>query len=211
MSRNERYDDSHDRDDDRDDALKIRTRGSRVVNVKEWDNGRWKREDIDRNERYILKDELLVYKRNDRVRYYSDDNGDGIWKRTKLGAERTTLSSNASVDPVISGGRSASRDSEGIHIAEQSQHDDDGWEHHSGFSDDAYRFDLVNGKVSNLQEYDDGTWQRERIEANETWTFDGTNLIQTEREQGGREISTFTDPNGDGIFTKVSEVFVASI
>ena len=91
MSRNERYDDSHDRDDDRDDALKIRTRGSRVVNVKEWDNGRWKREDIDRNERYILKDELLVYKRNDRVRYYSDDNGDGIWKRTKLGAERSCL------------------------------------------------------------------------------------------------------------------------
>lgn len=201
----DRYDDrNEDRYDDRDDALKIRVRGSRVVSVREWDGGRWKHEDIDRNERYVLRDGLLVHKQGERVRYYTDDNGDGIWTRSIQTAAGNTLKDGDAPDPVISGGRSASGDSQ------SRGGDSQDWDDRSGFSDDAYRFDLVNGQVTNLQEYDDGRWQQERIEANETWTFDGTNLIQTERDSGGREISTFADTNGDGIFTKVSEVFTAS-
>ena len=161
--------------------------------MREWYGGRWRREDIDRNERYILRDGLLIHRSGGRVRYYADDNGDSIWTRTTRATAGTTLNLEDALDPVISGGHIASR------------------EVHSSFGDDAYRFNLVNGQVTNLQEYDDGTWRRERIEANETWSFDGTNLIQTERERGGREISTFADSNGDGIYTLVSEVFAASI
>jgi hypothetical protein len=201
MSNDERDHDSNDGDqgrgDDRDDALKIRARGSTVISVREWYGGRWKREDIDRNERHVLRDGLLVHNRGGRVRYYADDNNDGIWTRTNLGRGQNTLRRAESLDPVISGGRLSSSN-------------DKTWGHDSGSSNEAYRFDLVNGQVTNLQEFDDGAWRMERIEANETWTFDGTNLIQTEREHDGREISTFTDPNGDGLFTKVREVFTAS-
>lgn len=63
--------------------------------------------------------------------------------------------------------------------------------------------------MTNLQEFDDGRWTSERIDSNETWTFDGVSLIKTERERYGSEISTFTDPDGDGIFTKISEIFAA--
>lgn len=185
MSRDDRYDDGRHDDDrghDLDDALKIRTRGSRVVKVKEWDHGRWKREDLDRNERYVLKDDLLVYKRGNRVRIYEDADGDGIWRRT------------VQSDPVISGGVAVS-DSRADSL---------------GYGEDAYRFDLVNGQVVNLQELDDGRWQSERIDVNETWTFDGVNLIKTEREGSGSEISTYADPNADGVFTKISEVYASS-
>ena len=183
MSRDDRYgDDRYDdrddhRGDDRDDALKIRVRGSRVVKVLEWDDGRWKREDIDRNERYFLQDDLLVHEKRNRVRYYEDSNGDGIWHRTRLSAATAS-------DALISGGD-------------------------AGYGDDAYRFDLVNGQVTNLQEFDDGRWKSERIDYDETWTFDGTNLIKTETERYGSEISTFADSNGDGIFTKISEIYAA--
>ena len=102
MSR-DNYD--NDYNNDRDDALKIRTRGSKVVKVKEWDDGRWKREDIDRNERYDLQDGLLVHERRNRVRYYSDDNGDGIWQRTNLG-NANNFAQETSSDLVISGGTS---------------------------------------------------------------------------------------------------------
>lgn len=72
---------------------------------------------------------------------------------------------------------------------------------------DGYRFTLVNGQVTNLQEYDDGRWQNERIDRNETWRFDGTSLIQEETKRYGVETSVYTDSNGDGVFVKVSEAY----
>ena len=220
--RDDRYDDDRyddrdehrgdDRSRDLDDALKIRTSGDRVVSVLEWDDGRWQREDISRKERYYLQDGLLVHERRKGVRYYEDADGDGIWRRTdRTGA--TSLTADASSDPVISGGTpvttSRSYDSWDGHDGDDDH--DDGWERRSGYGDDAHRFELVNGQVTNLQEFDDGRWKIERIDANETWTFDGTNLIKTERERYGSEISTFTDPDGDGIFTKISEIYAAPV
>ena len=195
MSRDDR-DPGHDKYDS-DDLLKIRTRGSRVVKVKEWDDGRWKREDIDRNERYYLQDGLLVHKERNRTRYYEDTNGDGIWRRTSKPGS-SSLAADVSSDPVIAGGTPAA-----------SSQSYDSMERRSSYGDDAHRFDWVNGRVANLQEFDDGRWTSERIDSNETWTFDGTSLIKTERERYGSEISTFTDPDGDGIFTKISEIYAA--
>jgi len=68
---------------------------------------------------------------------------------------------------------------------------------------DQVRFTLNGDKVTNVQEYDDGVWQAERLEKGETWTFDGTNLIHQEREHGGLQSSTYTDSDGDGIFTAI--------
>lgn len=68
---------------------------------------------------------------------------------------------------------------------------------------DEYSFNLVNS----LKEYDDGRWTNERIDRNESWGFDGTNLIQQEFKRYGTEVATFSDADGDGIFSKVSEVF----
>jgi uncharacterized protein YkuJ len=69
---------------------------------------------------------------------------------------------------------------------------------------DQVRFTLNGDKVTNVQEYDDGVWQAERLEKGETWTFDGINLIHQEREHGGLQTSTYTDSDGDGIFTAIT-------
>ncbi len=58
--------------------------------------------------------------------------------------------------------------------------------------------------VKEAQEHNEVTWKAERLEKGETWTFDGTNLIHQEREHGGLQTSTYTDSDGDGIFTAIS-------
>jgi len=58
-------------------------------------------------------------------------------------------------------------------------------------------------RVKKVEEYDNGVWRAERIEKGESWTFDGSSLIHREREHGALQTSTFTDADGDGIFTRV--------
>ena len=72
----------------------------------------------------------------------------------------------------------------------------------NGSNIDGYRFSLSNGKVTNLQEFDDGRWRTERIDSSESWSFDGTNLIKTETGSHGTAISSFGDLDGDGVFTR---------
>lgn len=71
--------------------------------------------------------------------------------------------------------------------------------------EDAYRFSLVNGQISGLQKYDDGSWRSEGMERNETWRFDGANLLKEELELYGAHTSVYADSNGDGVYRKVSE------
>lgn len=69
-----------------------------------------------------------------------------------------------------------------------------------------YQFTTDNaGNVTAIYKIENGRVKRERIDANETWTFDGTQLVKTEVERGQTEISIYTDPDGNGIFTKISE------
>ena len=69
---------------------------------------------------------------------------------------------------------------------------------------DRYRFSLNDGKVTNLQEFNDGRWHTERIDGSESWSFDGTNLIKTEAGSHGTSVSSFTDLDGDGVFTRMN-------
>ena len=73
--------------------------------------------------------------------------------------------------------------------------------------EDAYRFALVNGQISGLQKYDDGSWRSEGTERNESWRFDGANLIKEELELYGVHTSVYADSNGDGVYRKVSESY----
>lgn len=69
--------------------------------------------------------------------------------------------------------------------------------------DDAYRFKLVDGKVTQLEEFDDGRWKSERIRSNESWTFDGSRVIEREVKRLGTTVTSYGDADKDGIFTKI--------
>jgi hypothetical protein len=181
------------------DSYRFTTVSGSVTNLQEFDDGIWKTERLRSNEQWSIDGDNLVHtktsKKKTTTTIYNDPDGDGIYTFASTSSLKTTRRSNTSGRDSITG----------IHNNERS----DSSRHSSGeiHSQDGYRFSLSGGAVTNLQEYDDGRWKNEKIDSNETWSFDGTNLLQNEVKRFGVEISTYSDADGDGIFTKVSEVF----
>ena len=177
---------SHSNRNESIDGYRFNLVNGQVSGLQEYDDGRWKNERIDRNESWSFDGTSLVKTESEKGRIktstFSDADSDGIY--TRVGRDSVTGLSTSSTSPASFTPYATNR------IAE-----------------DSYRFNLVNGQVSGLQEYDDGRWKNERIDRNESWSFDGTSLIQQEFKRYGTEVATFSDADGDGIFSKVSEVF----
>lgn len=77
----------------------------------------------------------------------------------------------------------------------------------SSSSSDTYSFDIVDGVITAVWEIDRKGRHLEEMEATETWTIDGTNVIKVEVEHGRTETTTYSDPDGDGIYVKTSKVY----
>jgi len=157
-------------------------RDDQITNLEESKHGEWKRERASSNESYrLVGDNLIKTKTKNgrsRTQTFADPDGDGIY--TRVGRDRIT--GEASRSP------SRTRNHE---------------------SSDGYRFALSkDGQVTDLQEYEDGQWKYEDRDSDETWNFDGEHLIKTEIKRYGMEVSTYSDGDGDTVFTKVSERFV---
>lgn len=81
---------------------------------------------------------------------------------------------------------------------------------HSAEGNTLYRFDIANGRVTQVYEIENGRTQREDMDTNEVYSLSGRDVICTETQWGGQEVTTYRDDNGDGLFLKVSERWVAS-
>ena len=95
------------------------------------------------------------------------------------------------------------------HYGDDDRHDNDDIQ-------DAYQFTITDGAVTAVFEIENGRAEYERIEANESWSVDGTDVVKTEAEHGQLEISTYSDPDGDGLyaldaaaFESVVEMYIA--
>ena len=157
-------------------------RDDQITNLEESKHGEWKRERVSSNEAYqLVGDNLIKTKTKNgrsRTQTFADPDKDGIYTRV----ERDPITGEASRSP------SQTRNHEGS---------------------DGYRFTPnKDGQVTNLQEYEDGQWKYEDRDSDETWSFNGKDLIKTEVKRYGMEVSTYSDGDGDQLFTKVSERFV---
>lgn len=75
--------------------------------------------------------------------------------------------------------------------------------------EDGYQFDVdAQGVVTAVYEVDNGRVEAERMHWNETWSFDGLDVTQTELKFGKVQTSVYTDVNQDGVFQKDFEVEV---
>ena len=70
-----------------------------------------------------------------------------------------------------------------------------------------YTFDLEGDTVINVRRVRGNRIKFERIDEGETWTFDGSHLIQTQIKPLGTEIKTYSDADGDNVYSRLSEVF----
>lgn len=69
-----------------------------------------------------------------------------------------------------------------------------------------YKFTITNGIVTAVYEVEGSKAKPEFLGQDTTWTFDGTQVTKTEIHDGRTEVSTYTDVDGDGIYTKNSEI-----
>lgn len=65
-----------------------------------------------------------------------------------------------------------------------------------------YQFTIQGNTVTAVYEVENGRVEYERMDPDEVWTFDGRNVIQVEMDDGRRETTTYSDPDGDGVFVK---------
>ena len=73
-----------------------------------------------------------------------------------------------------------------------------------------YQFTIVNGAISSVYEIKNGRLKQEKISSDESWSLSGSDVIKTEYEHGRSEITTYSDLDGDGIYTKVSKSYLSS-
>lgn len=70
-----------------------------------------------------------------------------------------------------------------------------------------YKFTIdSNGTVTAVYEIEKGRTKLKKMDADETWSFDGAVVTKTEVDDDETEITTYSDTDGDGIFTKVGEI-----
>jgi hypothetical protein len=194
------------------DAYRFSIVNGQIVGVQEWDDGYWQNERIDANETWQLVGTRVIKTETERgiteTSVFEDVNGDGVYDKVSESYSSSSVAQNSNQPALVS---EATDD-----LHEGSMNDDlfensVGDDHFQGDNGrDAYRFSIVNGQIVGVQEWDDGYWQNERIEANETWQLIGTRVIKTETERGITETSVFEDVNGDNLYDKVSESYSSS-
>ena len=75
---------------------------------------------------------------------------------------------------------------------------------------EAYRFTTSGSTVTAVYEVENGRTKQERMERDETWSFDGKLVTKTEMDDGRLETTTYADPDGDGLFVKVGKTYATS-
>lgn len=73
----------------------------------------------------------------------------------------------------------------------------------------SYQFSIAGNAVTAVYEIERGRVKLERMDSDESWTFDGTNVIKTEFDKGRLETTVYSDIDGDGFFTKAGKSYAA--
>ena len=219
------------------EAYRFSTNGSTVTAVYEVENGRTKQERMERDETWSFDGKLVTKTEMDHGRLetttYADPDGDGLF--VKVGKTYSTLGTSGTTQAgsgVYSSGSSRSDDGSDSH---DSGHDND--HGHGNFQsvvttaptvmggsvtsattgstvptlqsvDKGYKFDISNGVVTGVYEVKYGRVKADRIDQNETYTVDGTDVLKTERDFGDVEYSLFSDSDNNGIYQKTFEIEV---
>ncbi|MDH4394166.1 MAG: DUF4214 domain-containing protein [Limnobacter sp.] len=112
---------------------------------------------------------------------------------------------------------------------QQSQDWDDDYYEHVDFDDDRddesddyqssdqfssqerYQFDIRDGKVIGVFESENNRLKQEQIDSGESYILQGQDVLKIEQERNGREITTYTDLDKDGIFIEEGQVWQTNI
>lgn len=170
------------------DGYQFEVSNGAVTAVYELHNGVRSIERIDANESWQVDGSSFIKTEYEyglvSTSVYTDPDGDGTYNRASK-----TYGQNDTTSPTPSSSMTGSY----------------------GYSDDGYRFDIVNGAITAVYEIDDGVSKREYIEPNETWSIDADQIVHREYDHGVLKEKILADNNGDGIYTPVARSYVRDV
>lgn len=159
--------------------------GNTVQAVYEVERGRVKFEGMDSDETWSFDGTNVIKTEWDHGRMetttYSDVDGDGLCHNDFVSGSGSLGSSTTTITTPVT----------------------------SSFGENGYQFDIdANGLVTAAYQVRNGRVTTDRIDWNESWTFDGLDVTKTETKFGKVGTSIYTDINQDGIFQKEFELDV---
>ena len=77
-------------------------------------------------------------------------------------------------------------------------------------SSKGYQFSISGNTVTAVYEVKNGRMKAERMDSDESWSFDGTHVIKSEMDDGRLEITTYADVDKDGLFFETGKTYSAS-
>lgn len=168
---------------DANKGYKFTIQNGTVIAVYEIKNGRTKLETMDRDETWSVSGNDVIKTELDDGRLettvHTDANGDGIFMKA--------AASYGSASPLPPSGTPTIP----------------GY----AYDQDGYRFDMANGTINAVYEIERGVSRQERIDYNESWSIQGSDVVKTEVEHGITETSVYSDTDGNGIYAKVSKTY----
>ena len=75
----------------------------------------------------------------------------------------------------------------------------------SNGSDKQFQFTIENGVVTAFFEVENGITEQESIDSNDSFDIDGNQITHTKQTSNGPEVTVFSDPEGDGFYTLISD------
>lgn len=156
-----------------------------VVAFFEVENGITEQESIDSRDSFVIDGNQITHTKQTsngpEVTVFSDSDGDGFYVITF-----------------------ESKDDSGTGVGDN--------DNTSGGGHKAFQFDIVNGVVVAIFELKDGRLEPKPIDddGSETYTVEGNEVVRTDVEAFGTEITRYADEDGDGLYLRVSEQWIAA-
>lgn len=159
-----------------------------VTQIFEQERNRWTLERIERDETWTVNGNQVINTEWDDGRYeysiYEDANADGIYQQVYEGYNAPavltpTTDTETVIDTVIM------------------------------YSPEMYRFDIVNGSITAIYEIENGRLKRDDIDWDEVWSLQGSEIVKTETERGMVEVETYSDIDGDGLYSVSARSYTA--
>lgn len=186
---------SHSNQPKEQDLYRFDIQNGTVTSVQQWDHGYWKQERMDANESYAIQGPDVVKTERSysysEVSRYSDPEQDGLYvKVSETKVANTLPSTPTSTTPTPTYTAPTHSTSNTVPMAQ---------------AHGLYDFGIINGQVTQVLKSKYGVLKNERIDANESYTVQGTEVIKIETKAYGQELTRYVDPEGDGLYAKFSE------
>ena len=188
------------------DAMRFTVEDGQITAIYKLDDHGWEFKYPDQNERWTSSNgQVTAAERDDgvtKMKVYTDADGDGVYFKT----QETYLAVQPGTQSQPSGTAEIDHHDASVQTTGVVQLPGAGLAQ----AQEKYGFTLQGDSVAAAYEIEHGVQQVKRLDGNETYQRDGSDVLKIESKHNGQELTRYTDTDGNGLYVKVSEQWVGA-